>query len=155
MASPVDPADETFAELADAIIDIAREMRLRSESGTATGLLNQTQSQVMRFVHSHPGCLITDIARRAGIKTTNVSATIRELRDLGFVRTERDAHDGRATHVFATPEADRTLSALRSSWARTLAAATADEQPTAAAIAATRSTLAAILSGLVAAREDA
>jgi len=145
--------DEPYAELADLIIDIAREVRLRSEAGSASGLLNQTQSQVMRFVHRHPGCLVSDIARRAGIKTTNVSATIRELRELEFVRTERDTQDRRATHVFPTDKANGTLATLRDSWAGTLRAATVHDEPRADALETTRATLAVVMQGLVAARD--
>ncbi|MFF5077843.1 MarR family winged helix-turn-helix transcriptional regulator [Actinoplanes sp. NPDC000266] len=108
--------DPRFAELADLVIDLARELRIRG--GTP---LNQTQSQVMRFVHGHPGRKASEIADRTGLKRANVSAAITELRDLGFLTSRRDDKDGRAVRIDATPKAEATLHELRSSWSGLLA----------------------------------
>ncbi|XVU30181.1 MarR family winged helix-turn-helix transcriptional regulator [Actinoplanes sp. CA-054009] len=107
--------DPRFAELADLVIDLARELRIRG--GTP---LNQTQSQVMRFVHGHPGRKASEIAERTGLKRANVSAAITELRDLGFLTSRRDEKDGRAVRIEATPKATATLDTLRTSWSELL-----------------------------------
>lgn len=84
---------------------------------TAPGVpLNQTQSQVMRYVHAHPACKASEIADHTGVKRANVSTAITELKELGYLTARRDDHDGRVTRIEATPQAIKTLTRLRASW---------------------------------------
>jgi DNA-binding MarR family transcriptional regulator len=119
--------DQRFATLADLVIDIAREIRIQGAVPGPGIPLNQTQSQVMRFVHAHPGCSASEVAGRTGQKRANVSAAITELRELGYLVSRRDEHDGRVIRIEATALATDTLGRLRASWARLLTAAWGDE----------------------------
>lgn len=110
-------AEVTFLELADLFIDIAREIRVRSAQTTPVVPLTQTQSQIMRFVHLHPGCSASDIADGGGLQRANVSSALRELRTRGYLVSERDEADGRAIRITATAEADANIARLRRSWA--------------------------------------
>ena len=115
--------DPRFATLADLVIDVAREIRIRGAVAGPGVPLNQTQSQVMRYVHAHPGCKASEIADRTGVKRANVSAAITELRDLGYLVSRRDEHDGRVVRIEATPQAVDTLDRLRTSWSALLSGA--------------------------------
>jgi DNA-binding MarR family transcriptional regulator len=115
--------DQRFATLADLVIDIAREIRIRGAVPAPGVPLTQTQSQIMRYVHGHPGCSPSEIADRSGLKRANVSAAITELRDLGYLVSRRDEHDGRSIRVDVTPQAADTLDRLRASWSGLIASA--------------------------------
>lgn len=119
--------DPRFATLADLVIDVAREIRIRGAVAGPGVPLNQTQSQVMRYVHGHPGCSASEIAGRTGVKRANVSTAITELRDLGYLVSRKDEHDGRMIRIEATPQANETLDRLRASWSGLLATAWGSE----------------------------
>ncbi|MCR2784613.1 MULTISPECIES: MarR family winged helix-turn-helix transcriptional regulator [unclassified Microbacterium] len=147
-------AAEQFAHVADLIVDIAREMRLRSGVDAPGVPLNQTQSQVMRFVHSCPDSSVSEIALAVGIKRTNVSSALQDLRELGYVTTAPDPRDGRAIRVRPTALADRTIAQLGRAWAGTLQEAWDAVEHGRDDIAAAESVLAALMQGLRATRHD-
>jgi len=109
--------DPTFRLLAELVIDIAREIQLRAVQTTPVVPLTQTQGQVMRYVHNHPGCSASDIADGSGLQRANVSSALRDLRGRGYITSQRDEADGRAIRIDATPLADETIGKLRTSWA--------------------------------------
>ena len=115
--------DPRFATLADLVIDVAREIRIQGAVAAPGVPLNQTQSQVMRYVHAHPACKASEIATHTGVKRANVSAALTELRDLGYLTSRRDEHDGRVTRIEATPQAVKTLTRLRASWSDLISSA--------------------------------
>ncbi|GAA5034337.1 MarR family winged helix-turn-helix transcriptional regulator [Microbacterium fluvii] len=142
-----------FANLADLIVDVAREVRLRSGIDAPGVPLNQTQSQVMRYVHANPGCLASEIARDAGIKRTNVSSAVQELRDLGYLVVARDARDGRALRITATALAESTVALLRSAWSEVLQEAWDAGAPASDDVPAAEAALEVLLRGLRSHRE--
>ncbi|MCC2033235.1 MarR family winged helix-turn-helix transcriptional regulator [Microbacterium allomyrinae] len=144
-ASRTDPAFRTLAEL---VIDIAREIQLRAAQTTPVVPLTQTQGQVMRFVHNHPGCSASDIADGAGLQRANVSAALRDLRGRGYITSRRDDLDGRAIRIEATGLADETIGTLSASWAALLESGWHTAAGSAAIPASALETLARIRTGL-------
>ena len=110
-----------YTELAELIIDIAREIQVRAAQTTPVVPLTQTHAQVMRYVHRHPGCSASDIADGGGLQRANVSTVLRELRGRGYVTSYRDEDDGRAIRIHATDRADENIARLRASWASLVA----------------------------------
>lgn len=154
--SPLDAADAArFARLADLVVDVAREVRLRSGVDAPGVPLNQTQSQVMRFVHGSPDCLASEIAHAVGIKRTNVSAAIQELKGLGYVTTHPDAQDGRAVRIRPTPLAEDTIRRLRIAWAASLSEAWDAAAGETSGLPAAEAALESLLEGLRATRGQA
>jgi DNA-binding MarR family transcriptional regulator len=117
MSEDATNTDPTFRLLAELVIDIAREIQLRAAQTTPVVPLTQTQGQVMRYVHNHPGCSASDIADGSGLQRANVSAALRDLRGRGYITSQRDESDGRAIRIDATELADETIGKLRTSWA--------------------------------------
>jgi DNA-binding MarR family transcriptional regulator len=140
--------EPSFELLAELIIDVAREVQLRAVQTTPVVPLTQTQGQVMRFVHSHPGCSASDIADGSGLQRANVSAALRELRGRGYITSRRDDDDGRAIRIEATALADDTIDKLRASWATLVERAWTGAGGTAGAPASAVEALARIRSGL-------
>lgn len=106
-----------YTELAELVIDIAREIQVRAVQTTPVIPLTQTHAQVMRYIHRHPGCSASDIADGGGLQRANVSTVLRELRGRGYVTSHRDEADGRAIRIHATDRADENIARLRASWA--------------------------------------
>lgn len=123
MAEHADADAALFRELAVVVNDIAREIRVRTAQETPVVPLTPTQGQIMRFVHTHPGCSASDIADGSGLQRANVSTALRELRSRGYLVSHRDETDGRAIRIHATERADETIARLRTAWADQLAAA--------------------------------
>ncbi len=122
MTDAVD-VDPVFREVAVLVVDIAREIQVRAALSTPVVPLTQTQGQVMRYVHDHPGCSASDIADGSGLQRANVSTALRDLRGRGYITSQRDESDGRAIRIDATPLADETIAKLRTSWAGLVAQA--------------------------------
>lgn len=123
MGTTDDDREDLFVALAELLVDINREMRVNVSRTLPVSPLTQTQSQVMRFVHIHPGCAPSEIAEANGLQRTNVSTALRELRDRGYVVAERSRTDGRGIRVHATELADENIAQLRAAWGSQLAAA--------------------------------
>lgn len=109
--------DGVFTQLAEVIVDIAREIQLHAAETTPVVPLTPTQGQVMRYVHRNPGCSASDIADGARLQRTNVSTALRELRARGYLTSLRDEQDGRAIRITATELADETIAKLTAAWA--------------------------------------
>ncbi|MCR2784620.1 MULTISPECIES: MarR family winged helix-turn-helix transcriptional regulator [unclassified Microbacterium] len=120
MPDDVVPDDRTFTQLAELVIDIAREVQLRTAQSTPVVPLTPTQGQVMRFVHRHPGCSASDVADGSGLQRANASTALRELRERGYITSQRDADDGRAIRIHATELSDATIATLQGTWAALL-----------------------------------
>ncbi|MDX2377519.1 MarR family winged helix-turn-helix transcriptional regulator [Microbacterium sp. LRZ72] len=115
--------DPDFVLLAELVVDIAREIRVRSDLTTPIVSLTPTQSQVMRYVHTYPGCSASDIADGSGLRRANVSTALRELRGRGYLTSQRDETDGRSIRIYATARADENLARLREAWSALIAQA--------------------------------
>lgn len=117
------PASAALADLADAVLTLARELDLRIGEDPEIIPLTATARMVLRFVHHHPGVSPSGIAERLALKRPNVSEALRQLERLGLVSRSRPAGDGRGVVVAITPLADAKLERLRRVWARALSPA--------------------------------
>lgn len=50
------------------------------------GELGERQVEVLRFIHQHPNCSYNDIARVLHLHHNTVTARIKELRDMGYIK---------------------------------------------------------------------
>ncbi|GAA1704524.1 hypothetical protein GCM10009808_23080 [Microbacterium sediminicola] len=116
-----DQRDTMFVALAATLVDVTREMRLSASHTNPVFPLTQTQSQVMHFVHQNPGCAPSEIADANGLQRTNVSAALRELKERGYVTSERSVDDGRGIRIHSTVLADTNIARLRRAWGEHLA----------------------------------
>ncbi|GLJ61501.1 MULTISPECIES: MarR family transcriptional regulator [Microbacterium] len=117
------PTRAALADLADAVLTLARELDLRVGEDPEIIPLTATARMVLRFVHHHPGVSPSGIADRLALKRPNVSEALRQLERLGLVSRSRPAGDGRGVVVAITPLAEANLERLRRVWARALSPA--------------------------------
>lgn len=121
----------------------ALAQRLRTTLGRATRSLRETggrlgltpsQSEALGYVHRDGPLTITALAKRVGIRSQSMSATVGALLECGLVTVTPDPTDGRQKVVATTEAAVRLVGesrSLRDDWlAERLAILTPAEQRT-------------------------
>jgi DNA-binding MarR family transcriptional regulator len=139
--------DSELADLAEAILGVGRELRMRSD--TAVIQLTAQEAHVMRHIDHHPGVTPSDVARATGLQRSNLSTALRALERRGFVERRADPHDARGINLFPTDRAADNLKLLRRQWANQMASALGGDLQNAAAA---KALLERIEAGLVADR---
>lgn len=118
VATTDDDAGAAYADLAQIVLTVAREIRLReTDIGDDTISLTPSNTQVMRYIDAHPGATPSETAEATGLLRSNLSTAIRELEQIGFIEKRRDEHDGRGVRLFSTAIAAANLTRVRDQWA--------------------------------------
>ena len=74
-----------------------------SAFGEALGI-STTQLGVLLILERTPGALPKEVSEALGINKSAITALIGRMEEAGLVRRQPSDDDGRATHLFATPE---------------------------------------------------
>lgn len=113
--------DTELADLAEAILGVGRELRMRVDADVEH--LTAQEAHVMRHIDHHPGVTPSDVARATGLQRSNMSTALRGLERRGFVERRADPHDARGVNLFPTDRAAENLKRLRRQWAQHLSGA--------------------------------
>jgi DNA-binding MarR family transcriptional regulator len=97
--------DDTAAALRSATARLSR--RLRAEAGQSEYTGSQI-AVIRRLLESGPATT-SELARAEGMRPQSMSATIAALEAADIVGRRPDPDDGRATQVFVTAEAERSI----------------------------------------------
>jgi DNA-binding MarR family transcriptional regulator len=141
---------ERWAELADLVLTISREIQFREYASPEAISLSIPEGTVMRYLHRCPGVPPSQIAEATGLQRTNVSSALRSLEANGLIERRDSPEDRRGSRIYPTPLGTSNYALVRLEWASLLSAAA--EQ--ADGLAATLELLARIERGLVAMRQD-
>ncbi len=117
-----DPTDRQLAELADAIMRIARDLDPQA-GGLDLVPLTGTETTVLRWVHRNPGTSPSAAAEATGLRRPNLSAAVRSLEDKGLVRRAPDPADQRQQRLEATALADESVARIQEYWTARVRAA--------------------------------
>jgi DNA-binding MarR family transcriptional regulator len=139
------PAEEQWAEFADALLEIAREIQFRGYASPEAMSLTPSEGTVMRYLFPHPGALPSQVATATGLQRSNLSAVLRGLEQKGLIERVADPEDGRRVRLHPTAQALRNFELVRHEWASAVARA-ADDHP---AVAMALPLLAKVHAGLV------
>ncbi|MFE5307559.1 MarR family winged helix-turn-helix transcriptional regulator [Isoptericola sp. NPDC056573] len=117
--------DETIvtpglADLADAVVEVARHLDVRSPELRGIVPLTGTEVAVIREVHRTARPTPSRIAVATGLARSNVSTALRTLEARGLVVREHADGDRRTVRLVATPLADEHLARIRDFWSRRL-----------------------------------
>ena len=146
------PADETrWAELADLVLIIAREIEFRGYRDPQAVALSQSEGMVMRHLMTVRAAPPSRIAAATGLQRTNLSAVLRGLEAKGLVERHANPEDGRGVTVRITEHGSANYALVRGEWARAVRAAAG---PVAADVDAALDLLRAVESGLVSTRHS-
>lgn len=139
-----------MADLAQVILNVAREIRFRGYDNADAVGLNPSDANVMKFIDGHPGATPSEVARATGLQRSNMSTALKNLESRGFVERRTDPTDGRGVKLYPTARAATNLSLVRREWANHLAVGLGDDREN---LVETTALLRRLEAGLVAARQ--
>jgi DNA-binding MarR family transcriptional regulator len=145
-------SDPRWADLADLILIIAREIQYAGYQDPEAVPLTQSEGMVMRYLQDHAGASPSQIAAATGLQRTNLSAVLRglERKDLAERRTSTD--DLRGATIHPTEHGRRNYALVRQEWASVVSAAGGND---ASSLDAALTLLRGIQAGLTATRPAA
>jgi DNA-binding MarR family transcriptional regulator len=123
------PTEEQWAEFADHVLEIAREIQFRGYASPEGVSLTPSEGTVMRYLFPHPGALASQVADATGLQRSNLSAVLRGLEEKGLIERVADPEDGRWVRIHPTAEAIRNYELVRREWASIVATAAEDDAP--------------------------
>ena len=145
------PAEERWAEFADHVLEIAREIQVRGYENPEAVSLTPSEGTVMRYLFPHPGALPSEVAFATGLQRSNLSTVLRGLDEKALIERVADPQDRRSVRIYPTQKAIRNYALVRREWASAVAAA-ADGDPD---VDAALPLLASVRAGLVRERRSA
>lgn len=120
--------DDRWAELADLILVIAREIQFRGYQDERAIPLSQSEGVVMRYLNAHGRTSPSHIAAATGLQRTNLSTVLRALEQRELIERTARPDDGRAVTVRPTTRGRNNYRLVRSEWATEMSeAAGADD----------------------------
>lgn len=140
--------EEDLADLADAILGIARTV---SERGFRDGRivpLSPLEILTLRHIRRHPGITPTRLGLDLAVKSSNTSTALRGLEEKNFIRREPDPGDRRSVRIYVTDTALDSVRRVRAEMQTLFAELDLDDQDLqrcAAALTAFETRLAAVV----------
>ncbi|MED5373734.1 MAG: MarR family transcriptional regulator [Myxococcota bacterium] len=123
---PTDPSPaqrEALADVASALLSIARKLQSRGFQDPAIVHLTGMEVAVLQQVDRQPGISPREIAERLGLRSSNTSAALRGLQSKGFVTRTPDPNDRRGVCVHPTAAAEASTRRVRAEFAALMAEA--------------------------------
>lgn len=117
---------EELADLAEMVLNLAREINLHTAANEDLIHLTATEINVLRYVDRHPGTIPKQAAHRVRLQRSNFSVALHSLKEKGMISVVADECDGRSVRLFPTEAATNNLAHHRIQWAELLAAALRD-----------------------------
>ena len=105
-----------WADLADLILIIAREIQFRGYSDGRALSLTQSEGMVMRHLVAQASATPSHIAAATGLQRTNVSTVLRDLEGKGLIERHVDPADRRGVSVHRTRRGAENYALVRKEW---------------------------------------
>ena len=116
MKAQTELTDARYADLAEIVLAVAREIRIREFAAKPEIALTPSHASVMRYVDSNPGTTPSEAADATGLKRSNLSTTVRQLEASGLIERRDDPEDGRGVRLYPTEQAAATRAQIREQW---------------------------------------
>ena len=146
------PVDDRWADLADLVLIIAREIQFRGYTDERAVSLSPSEGVVMRYLLDAPSAPPSRIAAATGLQRTNLSTVLRGLETKGLIERRISPEDRRGVTVHVTERGSTNYTLVRQEWATAVAAAAGHDTGN---LDATLTLLGAVEAALVAARGSA
>ncbi|PZE64293.1 MULTISPECIES: MarR family winged helix-turn-helix transcriptional regulator [unclassified Curtobacterium] len=121
MTSPA--SDDALAELADAVLRVARELDPTGPRSVDVVPLTGTEVLVMRWVDTNPGTTPSATAEATALRRSNLSVALGSLVAKGMVERRTHPDDARLAQLYPTALAAESIGLLRARWTEALRAA--------------------------------
>ena len=95
---------QSVQKISIALYDFLASTRRLAERPNARMDISQSEMEVLHFISTHPGCSVSDIARLRFLRPSNVSATVRRLKENGLIERHNNAKDRRAQNLYCSDE---------------------------------------------------
>jgi DNA-binding MarR family transcriptional regulator len=141
--------DPRWADLADLVLVIAREIQFRGYADERAIPLTQSEGMVMRFLLASPDAIPSRIAAATGLQRTNLSTVLRGLERKGLIERHTSRDDAREVTVRPTGRGTSNYALVRQEWAAAVCAAAGHD---ASGLNAALGLLRVVEAGLVSAR---
>jgi DNA-binding MarR family transcriptional regulator len=112
-----------WADLADLILIIAREIQFRGYRDERALSLTQSEGMVMRHLVAHASATPSQIAAATGLQRANVSPVLRDLEGKGLIERHVDPADRRGVSVHRTRRGAENYALVRTEWGAAISAA--------------------------------
>jgi MarR family transcriptional regulator, temperature-dependent positive regulator of motility len=119
--------EEQWAEFADHVLEIAREIQFRGYTSPEAVSLTPSEGTVMRYLFRHAGALPSEVAFATGLQRSNLSTVLRGLEAKELIERVADPEDGRMVRIDPTSKAIRNYKTVRGEWGSAVAAAVGGE----------------------------
>ena len=123
MAAGHEDGSDGRRELATVLRDLAWTIHRLVPEVAGLEPLPTTELAVVKQVLADPGVTVTELARRLGMRQSNVSAAVRALAGRGLVARERCTRDRRVTRLVPTEKSLGARSSIDTVWSGTVGAA--------------------------------
>jgi DNA-binding MarR family transcriptional regulator len=120
---PVKDGFERWAELADHVLIIAREIQFRGYQDPRAVPLTATEGMVMRYIQNHPITAPNQIAVAVGLQRSNLSTLMRDLERKGLIERTMSEGDRRGVTIRLTETGRRNYLVVQREWAAAVAKA--------------------------------
>ena len=141
--------DVRWADLADLVLIISREIQFRGYTDERAVPLSPSEGMVMRHLQGDPEAPPSRIAAATGLQRTNLSTVLRGLETKGLIERRTCPDDRRGVTVHVTEHGRTNYTLVRQEWATAVSAAVGHDTGN---LDAALTLLAAVETGLVAAR---
>jgi DNA-binding MarR family transcriptional regulator len=118
-----DSDDERWADLADHVLIIAREIQFRGYTDECAVPLSQSEGMVMRYLQRDPAAPPSQIAAATGLQRTNLSTVLRGLEQKALIERRVSPDDRRGVTVHLTERGQANYALVRREWAAAVSAA--------------------------------
>jgi len=115
--------DRRWADLADLVLIISREIQFRGYTDEQAIPLSPSEGMVMRYLQHDPAATPSRIATATGLQRTNLSAVLRGLEHKSLVERHASPGDGRGVTVHPTELGRTNYTLVRQEWATAVSAA--------------------------------
>ncbi|WP_327633993.1 MarR family winged helix-turn-helix transcriptional regulator [Kribbella sp. NBC_00482] len=119
--------EERWADLADLVLMISREIQYRGYADESAVPLTQSEGIVMRYLLKDGPAAPSRIAAATGLQRTNLSTTLRGLDGKGLIERQADPDDGRGVAVSPTEHGRGNYAVVRQEWATAVSEAVAGD----------------------------
>src|SRR6266545_5222430 len=101
-AAPGSTDEQRWADLADLVLMMSRELQFRGYADRRALSLSQSEGMVVRYLLQSGPAAPSQIAAATGLQRTNLSTVLRGLEQKGLIQRQADPSDGRGVTVRAT-----------------------------------------------------
>jgi len=119
--------DERWADLADLVLIIAREIQFRGYTDERAVPLSQSEGMVMRYLQHDHAAAPSRIAAATGLQRTNLSTVLGGLERKGLVERRACPDDGRGVTVHLTDRGTTNYELVRQEWGTAVSAAAGND----------------------------